>query len=208
MGARAERMLAARSSQGLEPPGTPGRFRLHLLLTSSASALFGSRRPRPSKSIMGGRRFSHFFWHGSRAIRPRRRRHSALWGELSDFQRCVLWVLRDVREATSDAVSRRPRHTQRLRAVLHAAHGVGVWPVVENEAGPVGHLYLRHRRLVHHSVGGHESVEIQDVGGDRVDLVRRQAEGLVHRHCAPDVVEQDRRVWVHAPPGSARAYLS
>src|SRR3979411_754652 len=55
---------------------------------------------------------------------------------------------------------------------------------------PVRHFPLRQRLGIERIVGAYHSVETEDVGGHRVDLVAGQGLAFVNRHRPPDIVEQ------------------
>src|SRR5260221_12280908 len=58
----------------------------------------------------------------------------------------------------------------------------------------IGHLDLRQGRRVEHPVLGQDSVQTQDIGGNRIGVVDRERAGGLVGHGPVNVIEQRRRI--------------
>src|SRR4051794_35678840 len=75
---------------------------------------------------------------------------------------------------------------------------------IRNEAIAVRHANLRKSALVEYRVFRDDAVEVENVRGDRVDLLRSQRAWLWIRHGSPRVVPQRCRVGPIAAHGQQR----
>src|SRR2546422_18737 len=68
-----------------------------------------------------------------------------------------------------------PETNWRSLAAGHAALRPRIGPVIEQEAVAVWHLHPREAGGVHDRVGGHQAIQIEQVGRYGVDLVRAES---------------------------------
>jgi predicted dienelactone hydrolase len=81
--------------------------------------------------------------------------------------------------------SNRREERRRSSRLMH------VWPrILGDEAVAIGHRHLRQRFGIEHRVLGNDAVEVEDIGGDGIDLVGAEGLRRVEGHGAADVVEE------------------